>query len=238
MTTQADSPFVCDDSRDLGSNEAALLRALRTGEEPAFERLVRQYGGQMLAVARRFLRCEQDAADAVQEAFVSAFRSIQGFAGNSKIGTWLHRIVVNACLMKLRSDKSRPTASIESLLPTFDETGHHSQRVAAWHAPSDRLESAELRLMVRRCIDDLPEPYRVVLLLRDIEELNTQETAERLGISEAAVKVRLHRARQALRTLLNPILSAERDPSPSAANDAADLPGSFEIASHATKMSR
>lgn len=208
MTSQADSRYVCDDSRDLDFNEHALLRALRAGEEPGFERLVRQYGGQMLAVARRFLRCEQDVADAVQEAFVSAFRSVEGFAGNSKIGTWLHRIVVNACLMKLRSDKSRPTTSIESLLPTFDETGHHSQRLAAWRLPSEPLELSELRTMVRRCIADLPEPYRIVLLLRDIEELNTEETAKRLDISEAAVKVRLHRARQALRTLLDPILRA------------------------------
>lgn len=206
MTTLSDSQLVCDDSRDLGFSEAALLAALRTGEEAAFEHLVRLYGGQMLAVARRFLRCEQDAADAVQEAFVSAFRSIQSFAGNSKIATWLHRIVVNVCLMKLRSDRRRPTHSIEGLLPTFDETGHHSQRLTAWRAPSAQLELSELRTQVRGCIDDLPEPYRVVLLLRDIEELDTGETAKRLDISEAAVKVRLHRARQALRTLLDPIL--------------------------------
>lgn len=211
MTTQADSQSVCGDSRDVDFNEAALLSALRAGEERAYEQVVRRYGGQLLAVARRFLRCEQDAADAVQEAFVSGFRSIRGFAGNSKIGTWLHRIVVNACLMKLRSEKSRPANSIEGLLPTFDETGHHARRVTAWEAPSNRLETAELRSMVRRCIDELPEPYRVILLLRDIEELSTQETAERLDISEAAVKVRLHRARQALRTLLDPTFRAERD---------------------------
>jgi RNA polymerase sigma-70 factor (ECF subfamily) len=206
MTMQAHRGSVCEDPCGVNFDEAALLRALRAGDETAYERFVRQHGGQMLAVARRFLRCEQDAADAVQEAFVAAFRSIHGFAGNSKISTWLHRVVVNACLMKLRSAKSKSARSIESLLPTFDETGHHAHRVAAWQAPCDRLESAELRTTVRRCIDELPEPYRLVLLLRDIEELDTQETAMRLGISEPAVKVRLHRARQALRTLLDPVL--------------------------------
>jgi RNA polymerase sigma-70 factor (ECF subfamily) len=193
-----------------GADEAALLTRVRRRDEAACEQFVRRYGGQMLAVARRFLRCEQDASDAVQEAFLSAFRSIQEFGGNSRISTWLHRIVVNACLMKLRSAKSRPTTSIENLLPTFDETGHHARRVSAWDAPPpERMHAAELRARVRASIEDLPEPYRVVLLLRDIEELDTQETAERLAISPAAVKVRLHRARQALRTLLEPLFVAD-----------------------------
>lgn len=210
MIMQTHNGRSCEAMCDQEFDESELLQALRAGEEPAYERLVRRYGGAMLAVARRFLRCDEDAADAVQEGFVSAFRSIHGFAGDSKIGTWLHRIVVNACLMKLRAGKSRPAVSIESLLPTFDETGHHASRIYDWIAPSDRLEADELRATVRRCIDELPEPYRVVLLLRDIEELNTQETAERLGISEPAVKVRLHRARQALRTLLDPTFRADR----------------------------
>jgi len=209
MTMQTHRRHNCETSYDLESDEAELLQALRAGEEPAYERFVRRYGGPMFAVARRFLRCDEDAADAVQEGFLSAFRSIHRFAGNSRLGTWLHRIVVNTCLMKLRAGKNRPVVSIESLLPTFDETGHHARRINDWRLPSDRLETDELRTTVRRCINELPDPYRVVLLLRDIEELNTQETAERLGISVPAVKVRLHRARQALRTLLDPILRAD-----------------------------
>lgn len=211
MTMQTYNRPGCEASCDPEANEAELLMALRAGDEPAYERLVRSYGGAMHAVARRFLRCDGDAADAVQEAFLSAFRSIHGFAGNSKIGTWLHRIVVNTCLMRLRAEKSRPAVSIEHLLPTFDETGHHASRIHDWHMPSDRLETDEVRTTVRRCIDELPDPYRVVLLLRDIEELSTQETAERLGISDAAVKVRLHRARQALRTLLDLTLRVNRE---------------------------
>lgn len=200
-----------DESRDLDFDQPAALGALRAGDEAAYGSFVRQHGGRMLAVARRLLRSEQDAADAVQEAFLSAFRALHSFAGNSKIGTWLHRITVNACLMKLRSDKSTPTTSIEGLLPTFDETGHRRGRVVPWRmAPQEVVEAGERRAIVRRCINELPEIYRVVLLLRDIEQLDTQETAERLGISTAAVKVRLHRARQALRTLLDPMFRDDR----------------------------
>jgi len=194
------------------SGDDSALARLRAGDSAACEEFVRRYGGRMLAVARRYLRCEQDAADAVQEAFLSAFRSIRDFAGDSKLGTWLHRIVVNVCLMKLRSSRNRPATSIESLLPAFDETGHHAQRISTWDSsPLERLHTEELRSTVRECIVRLPEAYRVVLLLRDIEELDTAETAQRLGISTAAVKVRLHRARQALRTLLDPIFREARE---------------------------
>lgn len=192
-------------------SETALLARLRAGDPAAYEHLVRDHTGAMLAVARRFLRGEQDAADAVQDAFVFAFRALPGFSGQSRIGTWLHRIVVNACLMKLRSEKSRSTLPIETLLPDFDETGHHVRPVSDWDdTPPNRLATLELREQVRACIEQLPEPYRVVLLLRDIEDLDTAETAARLGLTQSAVKVRLHRARQALRTLLEPLLRVDR----------------------------
>jgi RNA polymerase sigma-70 factor (ECF subfamily) len=187
--------------------EASLLAAVRRGQPAACEDFVRRYSGQMLAVARRFLRCEQDADDAVQEAFLSAFRSVHRFAGDSRISTWLHRIVINACLMKLRSEKKRTSASIEHLLPAFDDTGHHAGRVTVWSDALQNLQTSELRARVRDGIGELPEPYRAVLLLRDLEEWTTQETAERLGLTEGTVKVRLHRARQALRTLLDPRLA-------------------------------
>src|SRR5260370_26184052 len=124
----------------------------------------------MPAVARRFLRCEEDSADAVQDAFLSAFRSLEHFEGNSSLGTWLHRIVVNACLMKLRAQSRNRQVSIEDLLPTFDEAGHHTQPIRSWEEQAlSRLTREETRIQVRACIDRLPEPYRTVLLLRDIE---------------------------------------------------------------------
>jgi RNA polymerase sigma-70 factor (ECF subfamily) len=165
----------------------------------------------MLAVARRFLRCEDDAADAVQDALLAAFRSLDKFAGHSSLGTWLHRIVVNACLMKLRVQSRKRAVPIDDLLPTFDESGHHTRPIHPWAEPAlSRLLREESRHQVRVCIDRLPERYRTVLLLRDIEELDTEQTAQRLGIAPGAVKTRLHRARQALRTLLEPLVHTER----------------------------
>ena len=187
--------------------EARLLAYARSGDQEASAALVRKYGGRMLAVARRFLRCEEDSADAVQDAFLCAFRSLVHFEGNSSLGTWLHRIVVNSCLMKLRAQSRSRQIPIDDLLPTFDETGHHTQPVRRWEDQALlRLSREETRVQVRACIDRLPEAYRTVLLLRDIEELDTEETAKQLGITPGAVKTRLHRARQALRTLLEPVV--------------------------------
>lgn len=189
------------------ASETKLLGQLQSGDPAAFEQLVRQHGGRMLATARRFFNDEQDAADAVQDAFISAYKGIKTFKADSLLGTWLHRIVVNSCLMRRRSRDRRPTVAIEDLLPQFDETGHHCAPVRAFHdTPPEKLAAKELRQLVRDSIDRLPESYREVLMLRDIEQLDTEMTAETLGLSAGVVKVRLHRARQALRTLLAPTM--------------------------------
>ncbi len=185
-------------------DEPALVARLRAGEDAAFEQLVRDFGGRMLAVARRYLP-EEDARDAVQDAFVSVTRAIDKFEGSSRLSTWLHRIVVNAALMRIRSRKRRPEESIEELLPRFLEDGHQEHPATLWRqSVQQSLERQEVRQLVHDKIQELPDSYRTVLLLRDVEELDTQETAEALGISTTNVKVRLHRARQALRTLLDP----------------------------------
>lgn len=187
--------------------EHALLADLRAGKEEAFARLLREHGGRMLAVARRLVRDEEDARDAVQEAFVSAFRSLDRFEGGSRLATWLHRIVVNCCLMRLRSRQRRPEEPIEELLPRFLEDGHQETQSVDWEEPVDvLLQRREICALVRASIDRLPESYRTVLILRDIEEVSTAEAAGLLGITENALKIRLHRARQALRTLLDPHL--------------------------------
>jgi RNA polymerase sigma-70 factor (ECF subfamily) len=185
--------------------EDQLLQQLRAGDEAAYEILVRTYSGRMLSVARRLLACEEDARDAVQEAFIAAFRSLDRFEGAARVSTWLHRIVVNACLMKLRSGRRKPEESIEPLLPTFQEDGHHSIKPSQWAMDAhSALEQEERRLLVRAKIAELPDTYRTILVLRDIEGLDTDEAARMLEITTTAVKVRLHRARQALRTLLDP----------------------------------
>jgi RNA polymerase sigma-70 factor (ECF subfamily) len=182
--------------------DSRLLEALRGGDGAAFEQLVRLYGGRMLAVARRMLRSEEDARDAVQEAFISAFKALDTFNGAAKLSTWLHRIVVNAALMRLRRQRRKPEDSIDELLPRFDESGRWADEPAMLNTPTELAERRETRELVRECIDRLPKSYRTVLLLRDIEELDTDETADALGMTASAVKTRLHRARQALRTLL------------------------------------
>jgi RNA polymerase sigma-70 factor (ECF subfamily) len=192
------------------TDEAQLLEGLRGGENDAFELFVRQYSGRLLAIARRLLGNEHDAQDAVQEAFLSAFKAIGQFTGTAKLSTWLHRIVVNAALMKLRSRRRRPEESIAELLPHFDAQGEWMSQVTSWETSSEQLlQRQETRTLVRQCVDRLPDSYRTVLLLRDIEELDTEETAHLLSLTPNAVKIRLHRARQALRTLLERELVAQ-----------------------------
>jgi RNA polymerase sigma-70 factor (ECF subfamily) len=184
-------------------DEAALLARLRRGDEAAFELLIRTFGGRLLAVARRFVRNDDDARDVVQTAYLSAFRALDGFEGGCQLSTWLHRIVVNAALMKLRSRRRKPEESIDHLLPAFQDDGHHVEQFSDCAPGADQLiEREEERRMVRACIDRLPDQYRTVLLLRDIEERPTQEVADMLATTPVAVKVRLHRARQALSTLV------------------------------------
>ena len=190
--------------------EAKLIEALRGGDERAFAELVRNNSGRMLAVARRILKSDDEAHDATQEAFLQAFRAIDRFQGDALLSTWLHRITVNACLMRLRHRKRHPEHPIEDLLPQFDETGHRVDAGAEWaNDVLERMESAQLSKVVREAIDRLPDNYRTVLVLRDIEGLSTEESAESLGIRPEAAKMRLHRARQALRTLLEPHFAEE-----------------------------
>jgi RNA polymerase sigma-70 factor (ECF subfamily) len=187
-------------------DEAQLVLALKSGNEEAFETLVRTYAGRMLSVAKRFLSAE-DCDDAVQETFISALQNIDRFESNARLWTWLYRILVNCCLMKIRSAKRSRTISIEETLPQFDRTGHHVAHPRAWpDDPLAQVSQNEMQSKVRECIDLLPESYRTVLVLRDIEQRDTDETAGILGCTRANVKTRLHRARQALRTILEPIV--------------------------------
>ena len=185
-------------------DEAELVAGLRRGDDDAFELLVRTYGGRLLQVARRFLR-EEDACDALQEAFLSAFKSIDRFDGRARVSTWLHRIVVNSALMRLRKQSSQREESLEPLLPTFLEDGHRENPKAPWpENPEEAVGRGQVRDLVRQAIDRLPVGYRSVVLLRDIEELSGEETGKLLGLTPGAVKVRLHRARRALREILDP----------------------------------
>lgn len=185
--------------------DAALVYRLKAGNSQAFEEMVRKFGGRLLATARRYLRSDDDAQDALQDAFLCAFRSISAFKGDSHLSTWLHRIVINSALMHLRASKYHPDSvgvNVEELAPRFDRNGNWLDG-CSFNMPVDFfLEVAETRSLVRRCIDQLPDIYRVVLILRDIDDLETSDVADLLGLKASAVKVRLHRARQALKALI------------------------------------
>jgi RNA polymerase sigma-70 factor (ECF subfamily) len=176
----------------------------------AAEQLVRDNIAWMLALAERMLRDRGLAEDAVQEAFINALRGLDRFEGRSSIKTWLHRITVNASLTKLRQLKRLGEQSIDEHLPEFDRQDCRIEAPWPYLATvQEILENAELRARVTAGIDELPDSYRIVLQLRDIEGYTTSEVAALLEISEANVKVRLHRARSALKKLLEPILRGE-----------------------------
>lgn len=189
---------------DAAADEARLLEALKAGNEDAFEQLVRTHAGRMLAVARRMLRDPQDAEDVVQESFAAAFRTVATFRAESRLATWLHRIVVNYALMKMRTRRRRPELALDALLPAFGRDGHRVAGTTEEVTAESVLTAAETRGQVRTAIDRLPAAYRTVLLLRDIDELDNGTVATMLGVSPNAVKIRLHRARQALLALLAP----------------------------------
>ncbi|PRQ05349.1 ECF RNA polymerase sigma factor SigW [Enhygromyxa salina] len=188
--------------------EREIIEGMRAGDDRAFERMVRAHVGPLRAVALRLLQNPADADDAVQEAFLSAFRNFDSFRADARLKTWLHRIVVNVALQRLRRHKRQiargaEIVDISELLPRFADNGFPEHFHRPWVQTSEELAArAQTREQVRQMIDKLPDNYRTVLILRDIEELDTAETAELLELTPGTVKVRLHRARQALRNLL------------------------------------
>ncbi|MDT8282358.1 MAG: sigma-70 family RNA polymerase sigma factor [Gammaproteobacteria bacterium] len=182
----------------------------KTMDSAQAEDMVRNNISWMIVVAQRLLTDHALAEDAVQEAFISAFRSYHRFENRSSIKTWLHRITVNAALMKLRKINRNKEQAIDEFLPEFDK--YECRIEPLWNQLSsieDIIESEQTRNQVHAAINKLPDEYRNVLLLRDIECYNTNEVAELLALSENNVKVRLHRARSALKKLIEPLLRGE-----------------------------
>ncbi len=192
-----------DSSTEEAAEERRLVARLRAGDEAAFEELVRGHGPRLLVVARRIVRNEEDARDCVQEAFAAAHRKLCGFEERSRLATWLRRIVTNSALMKLRAQRSRPEEPIEQALPKYDRYGYLEGPIDTNSLGADELlDQAGARKKVRDAIEGLPDSYRTILLLRDIEGVDTEEAASALGITPGAARVRLHRARTALKAAL------------------------------------
>ena len=164
--------------------------------ERSFTEMVEQYSDLAYSVAFRMLRNAEDAEDAVQEAYISAFKALPTFKGQSKLSTWLYRIVVDACLMKIRKDKSRAKYIAEK---DYDDAIVYDWK----NDPEDAAVNSELRSVLEMGLDQLSPDLRVAVVLRDIQGLSTEESAETLNISIASLKSRLHRARVLLRKHLD-----------------------------------
>lgn len=180
--------------------DQSLLARLRTGDNCAYQQLILSLSPRMTAVALRILRSEHDAADAVQEAFISAFQSLERFDGQSLLSTWIHRILVNTCLMQLRRRRRRPECSLNSLdAELVSARRPPGTRCVQSSEDSDQRSEAECDAM--RMIESLPARYREVVMTRIVDGYNTRSASHRLRTTESIVKTRLHRARRLLREM-------------------------------------
>ncbi len=182
--------------------DVALVARVRDGDTHAFEQLVRQYDRQVFRIAQHITQNREDAEDIVQDAFLKAYEKLDQFQGNSKFSTWLIRIAVNESLMRLRKRKNARTVSMDEDVQT--DEGFIPRDFADWSPnPEQQFGQSELADILRKTIQGLPEGFRSVFVLRDVENLSTEETAEMLGLSVPAVKSRLLRARLQLRERLS-----------------------------------
>jgi RNA polymerase sigma-70 factor (ECF subfamily) len=186
-------------------DEARIIASILAGNTHEFHDLIRPYERSVYVMALSLLHNEADAEDAAQDAFLKAFRNLADFRGEAKFSTWLISIVLNEARSRLRRGK---TMKMESLDEPPEESGHVSPALLRdWREiPSEALERQEVRLLLQQAVTDLPLIYREVFLLRDVEELSVNESAQALGITIASVKVRLHRARIMLQKKLVPQL--------------------------------
>jgi RNA polymerase sigma-70 factor (ECF subfamily) len=193
---------IVNDTEPAGSTrEQDVIARVQRGQHELFYELVRPYERRVYAAALAILRNEADAEDVAQEAVLKALANIRQFRAEARFSTWLIQITVNEALMRRRRERTR---SVESIDEHRDEEGEYKPRdFADWREiPSEALERKEVRLKLGEALASLDRKYREVFMLRDMEQLNIQETADALGISIASVKTRLLRARLMLRDLL------------------------------------
>ncbi|MBI4874948.1 MAG: RNA polymerase sigma factor [Acidobacteria bacterium] len=191
-------------------DELPLLERARAGDDAAFSDLVRRYERKIFRLARHITQNDEDAEDVLQETFLKAYEHLAGFQGNSKFYTWVVRIAVNESLMKLRKRKSDRTVSLDESIDTGEET--IVREIAVWEDnPEQRYSAEEIRGILEKAIESLRPAFRTVFVLRDVEELSTEETAAVLNLSVPAVKSRLLRARLQLREKLTRFFRRKED---------------------------
>jgi len=197
-------------SSQPGIDEAALVAQSRAGDTRAFGELVRRYEGKIFRLAQHVTQNREDAEDVLQETFMKAYEHLEQFKGDSKFYTWIVRIAVNQALMKLRRRKTDKSVSLDETFDTGEDTV--VREIAAWDEdPEQQFSREELGGILNTAIQSLEPPYRSVFVLRDIDELSTEETAEALGLSIPAVKSRLLRARLQLREKLTRFFKRKGD---------------------------
>lgn len=191
-----------DTQKEKSATEGAA-KAPKPGDHAAFEEVVRQETPRLYRVIYRLVKDQSEAESLVQETFLQAYQNLDNFRGDSAFSTWLIGIGLNLARSSLRKRKREDVLSeedIEELQPAF-RMGRYAEKPRAWK-PHRRLEQREKERVLREALERLPDSYRTVIVLRDLEELSTAETAEALDITRGNVRVRLHRARQALRAIL------------------------------------
>lgn len=182
-------------------DETALVAQARQGDVEAFTELVNHYEANIFRLARRITQNPEDAEDVLQETFLKAYEHLKDFQGASKFYTWVVRIAVNQSLMKLRKRKNDASVSLDDPYDTGEET--LTREIAVWDPnPESTYSQEEIRAILEKAVDSLPPVFRAVFLLRDVEDLSTEETAAALNLSIPAVKSRLLRARLRLREKL------------------------------------
>jgi RNA polymerase sigma-70 factor (ECF subfamily) len=193
-------------------DEAALIERLQAGDKSACAQCIEIHSPGVYRLALRLMQNEAEAEDVMQETFLNAFKAIEGFEGRSGLGTWLYRITYNTAMMRLRRPQQY-LLSVEETL-TEGEGNMIPKQLFDWCClPEEDFASDEVQRELERAIHELPEKYKAVFVLRELEELSTQETAATLDITPSAVKVRLHRARLWLRERLSPYFTELVEPS-------------------------
>jgi RNA polymerase sigma factor (sigma-70 family) len=185
------------------TTDVALVERIAGGDQAAFEALMRRYNGKLFRIARAIVRDDADAEDVLQDAYLDAYRHVHDFRGDSHVGTWLTRIVINQALMRMRKQRRR------SVIVPFrerraDEVQGPEVNVAdqTSESPATRVLRSEIRRILEQRIDELPLSFRTVFIMREVEDMSLQDTAECLGIAPATVRTRLFRARALLRESL------------------------------------
>ena len=198
-------------TQPASQDDAALAARVRGGDDAAFELLMRRHNRRLYRLARAMLRDAAEAEDALQDAYLAAYQSLAGFRGEASLATWLSRVVSNQCLARLRRQARR-----DNIVPIVAMAEPHEVAAAVPHdaveGPDRALVRSQMRTVLERKLDELPDTFRTVFVLRCVEELSVEETAQCLGIPEATVRSRHFRARSLLReSLAQEIDLAERD---------------------------